>query len=210
MNKKLTFLLALTFLFLFSGSVYGDDLPDGIDAFDRGDYKEAIRLFRISAEQGNADGQVNLGTMYGKGLGVPQDYKEAFRLFRLSAEQGNDNGQYNLGVMYMNGREVPQNYKEAVKWYRLAAEQGFPEAQDNLGYMYYTGQGVPQDYLLAHMWVNLAASSGAKNIARKREIVERKMTKQQIEKAQELARNWKPKQKSKGLLGQFKEKVGIK
>ena len=28
-TKPLTFLLALTFLFLFSGSVYGDDYQDG-------------------------------------------------------------------------------------------------------------------------------------------------------------------------------------
>jgi len=29
MKPKLTFLLSLTFLFLFSGSVYGDDFQDG-------------------------------------------------------------------------------------------------------------------------------------------------------------------------------------
>jgi hypothetical protein len=45
MNKKLTFLLALTFLFLFSGSVYGDDFQDGLDAIKREDYKEAFRFF---------------------------------------------------------------------------------------------------------------------------------------------------------------------
>ena len=33
MKTKLTFLLALTFLFLFSGSVYGDDFQDGWDAY---------------------------------------------------------------------------------------------------------------------------------------------------------------------------------
>ena len=51
-TKPLTSLLALTFLFLFSGSVFGDDFQDGLDAYDRKDYKEAVRLFRLSAEQG--------------------------------------------------------------------------------------------------------------------------------------------------------------
>ena len=32
-TKPLTFLLALTFLFLFSGSVFGDDLQDAFSAF---------------------------------------------------------------------------------------------------------------------------------------------------------------------------------
>jgi hypothetical protein len=35
MKTPLTFLLSLTFLFLFSGSVYGDDFQDGLDAYDR-------------------------------------------------------------------------------------------------------------------------------------------------------------------------------
>ena len=32
--KPLTFLLALTFLFLFSGPVFGDDFQDGVDAYE--------------------------------------------------------------------------------------------------------------------------------------------------------------------------------
>jgi hypothetical protein len=56
MNKKLTFLLSLTFLFLFSGSVYGDDFQDGLDAHKRKDYKEVVRLFCLSAD---VKGRVN-------------------------------------------------------------------------------------------------------------------------------------------------------
>ena len=88
-TKPVTFLLALTFLFLFSGSsvVFGDDLEDGMDAAKRGDFKTAYQLWLPLAEQGVAEAQYNLGVMYRNGLGVLQDYKEALRLFRLSAEQ---------------------------------------------------------------------------------------------------------------------------
>ena len=47
-TKPLTFLLALTFLFLFSGSsvVVADDYQDADDAYERGDYKKQHpRLF---------------------------------------------------------------------------------------------------------------------------------------------------------------------
>jgi len=155
-TKPLTFLLALTFLFLFSGSVYGDDFQDGLDAYKRQDYKTAYKLWLPLAEQGDADAQVLLGVMYDKGQGVPQDYKES------------------------------------IKWYRLSAEQGDAEAQSNLGLMYYNGQGVPQDYVSAHMWWNLSSANGDKDAIKNRKLVETKMTTQQIEKAQELARNWKP------------------
>ena len=120
--KPLTFLLALTFLFLFSGSVFGDDFQDGFDAYKRNDYKEAFKLFRLSAVQGNESAQFNLGLMYYEGKGVPQDYKEAVRLVRLSAEQGDGGGQSNLGEMYSKGQGVPQDYKEALKWFRLSAK----------------------------------------------------------------------------------------
>ena len=70
-TKPLTFLLALTFLFLFSGSVYGGDLRDGFDAYQKQDYKTAHKLWLPLAEQGHAKAQYNLGVMYDKGQGVP-------------------------------------------------------------------------------------------------------------------------------------------
>ncbi len=157
MNKPLIFLLSLTFLFLFSGSVYGGDFQDGVEAYQGKDYKEAVRWYRLSAEQGYALAQLVLGLMYVEGKGVRQDYKEA------------------------------------AKWYRLAAEQGDTSAQFSLGLMYVEGKGVPQDYVLAHMWFNLSAYNGEEDGAEARSRVEKKMSPSQIEKAQEMARNWKPK-----------------
>jgi TPR repeat protein len=190
MKSKLTLLLSLAFLFLFSGFVCGDDFKGGAEAYQRKDYKEAVRLYRLSAEQGDARAQIFLGLMYYKGQGVPQDYKEAVKWFRLSAEQGEASAQYNLGQSYYQGKGVPQDYKEAVKWFRLLAEQGFAKAQPNLGGMYYQGKGVLQDYALAHMWFNLCGSSGNDNCVKIRNEIEKKMTPSQIEKAQEMAREW--------------------
>jgi uncharacterized protein len=132
-TKPLTFLLALTFLFLFSGSVFSDDIQDAKDAYNRQDYKEAFRLILPIAKEGNADAQTKLGDLYYKGQGVPQDYKEALKWYRLSAEQGYAEAQVELGLMYADGQGVSQDYKEAVTWYRLAAEQGYSKAQLHLG-----------------------------------------------------------------------------
>ena len=54
MNKPLTFLLSLTFLFLFSGSVFADYLQDSLNAVQRKDYKTAYKLWLPLAEQGDA------------------------------------------------------------------------------------------------------------------------------------------------------------
>ena len=92
-----------------------------------------------------------------------------------------------------NRQEISQDDKEAGKWYRLAAEQEFAPAQYNLGVMYTNGQGVPKDSVSAHMWFNVAASNGNKDAVKNRNMLVEQMTPQQIEKAQEMARNWKPK-----------------
>ena len=155
-TKPLSFLLALTFLFLFSGSVFADDFQDADDAYQSKDYETAYKLLLPLAKQGYAPAQ------------------------------------HNLGLMYLRGQEVLQDYKEAIKWYLLAAEQEYSLAQNTVGAMYAQGQGVPQDYVLAHMWFNLASSKGNKNYAHNRNMMEGKMTPSQIEKAQEMARNWKP------------------
>jgi len=78
-TKPLTFLLAFTFLFLFSGSsvVFADDFQDAEDAYKRQDYETAYKLFLPSAEQGYAGAQFNLGVMYDLGQGVA--LKIAFR-----------------------------------------------------------------------------------------------------------------------------------
>ena len=47
MKPKLTFLLSLTFLFLFSGSVYGGDLQEGWNAYKNNDYKKAYEPQKI-------------------------------------------------------------------------------------------------------------------------------------------------------------------
>ena len=52
-------------------------------------YEEALKWFRLSAEQRNADAQYVLGGMYYLGDGVEQDYVKAHMWFDLAAAQGN-------------------------------------------------------------------------------------------------------------------------
>lgn len=64
------------------------------------DAAEAVRWYRLAAEQGVVEAQYNLGLMYDNGTGVPQDSAEAARFYRLAAEQGDSNAQNNLGIIY--------------------------------------------------------------------------------------------------------------
>ena len=125
-----TLLLAIT----LSSTAFGDDFDDALAAYNKGDYKTSIKLWRTLAEQGDATAQYNLGFMYDEGEGVPEDDKQAVKWYRLAAEQGHHaKAQYNLGVMYANGHGVPEDIVLAYMWWNLAAANGIENASKNKG-----------------------------------------------------------------------------
>ena len=93
------------------------------------DYTEALKWFRMAADQRLADSQHMLGVMYDLGDGVPQDYAEATRWYRVAADQGFPPAQYDLGNQYASGEGVPQNFSEAYVWFSLAASAGHEMAR---------------------------------------------------------------------------------
>ena len=48
---------------------------------------EAVKWYRMAAEQGIASAQYNLGVMYANGQGVPQDYVQAHKWVNLAASR---------------------------------------------------------------------------------------------------------------------------
>jgi uncharacterized protein len=130
-SMKLTIksvLLGLSLL-LANGSVtHAQDYGRGFEAVKRGDFATALREWRPLAEQGNAGGQSNLGTLYDKGQGVIQDYEEAVKWYRLAAAQGNAVAQSNLGEKYLYGQGVAQDNVYAYAWYTISKINGYAAA----------------------------------------------------------------------------------
>ena len=98
-----------------------DPREDADSAFQRGDYAQAVELWRPLAAQGDAGAQFHLGAMYAQGKGVLQDYQEALKWFRKAAEQRDAEAQVSLGLMYDAGMGVPQDSIRAHMWYSLGA-----------------------------------------------------------------------------------------
>jgi len=111
-------------------------LQDAIDAYSRGDYATALRIFHSFANQGNALAQGFLGLMYDEGKGVAQNHAEAVKWTRKAADQGNVTAQTNLGFHYSVGLGVTQDYGEAARWYRKASDQGDASAKKELDALY--------------------------------------------------------------------------
>jgi TPR repeat protein len=125
-----------------------------------------------------------------KGQGVLQNPTEAFMWFKRAAEQGEGIAQTNLGLLYIKGQGVAQDLRQSAYWFNLAACKGIPSSQVNLGFMYECGRGVPQDYVSAHMWYSLGMERGHTRAMKHRDLIEKKMLPVQIEKAQQLAKEW--------------------
>jgi len=128
-------LFVATILLLCSSVARADSLEDGVEAYNKGNYAQALKLLRPLASQGDAGAQSVLGAMYDKGKGITQDYKEAVKWYRLAAKQGYAAAQNNLGVMYVMGKGVTQDYVRARMWFNLAASKGDENAAESLEWM---------------------------------------------------------------------------
>ena len=76
------------------------------------------------AEQGDAEAQFMLGTLYRNGDGVLQNDTQAIEWFQRAAEQGYVRALSALGSSYWAGRGVRQDYAQAYFWYELALAKG--------------------------------------------------------------------------------------
>jgi TPR repeat protein len=121
---------------------------------------EAVKWFRMAAEQGDAQAQFNLGAAYYNGEGIPKDYKEAVKWFGMAAEQEHADAQSKLGLLLNTGVGVPMDSDEAVQRYSKAAAGGDTNAMIALGSMYCKGVGIPKDAKEAVRWYRKAAEQG--------------------------------------------------
>ena len=108
------------------GSMYflGEEVPK--------DYAEAVKWWRLAAEQEDVSAQYYLGVMYDTGTGVPKEYAEAISWYRKAADQGYPSAQYNLGVMYYKGRGLPKDLVQAHAWWNIAGARGDETAKKDL------------------------------------------------------------------------------
>ena len=67
---------------------------------------DSLDALRKTADQGDADAQYNLGTMYNSGKGVTKDSIEANKWFRKAAQHGNAKAQYIVGNWYLSGMDA--------------------------------------------------------------------------------------------------------
>jgi uncharacterized protein len=141
------------------GSAFAEtklDTKQGVEAWSRGDYANAIKIWRPLAIAGDDDAQFNMGQAYKLGRGVPVDLKIAEDWYRKAAEQGHLQASDNYGlVLFTNG-----DRQKAMPYLKTSAERGEPRAQYIYGTALFNGEFVAKDLVLAYAMMTRASSSG--------------------------------------------------
>jgi TPR repeat protein len=124
------------------------------------DRAEALKWYKLAAEQGHAGAQREVGEAYLFAYRLPKeiiDEAEAVKWFTRSAEQGNVEAAMLLSSFYASKAD----YAKALEWIKPHAEQGNVEAQIVLGLFIYRQDGATeQDLKESRKWLRLAAEQG--------------------------------------------------
>ncbi len=105
--------------------------------YNERNFTEAAAGFRLAAEQGHAESQYLLSTMYDAGQACRRMTPSAASWERKAAEQGHAYAQANLSFRFY----AAGDFSEAFAWCERAAYSSLAWAQYNVGLMYRKGEG---------------------------------------------------------------------
>lgn len=143
-------------LMIAAGAPALADVKDGVEAWDRGDYKKAVEEWRRAAIAGDPDAQFNLGQAYKLGRGVPVDFALAEQWYGKAALQGLPRAEDSYGLaLFQNGK-----HDEAVPWLEKSVARGEPRAQLVLGTMLFNGDSVQRDWVRAYALLSRSSAAG--------------------------------------------------
>jgi hypothetical protein len=89
-------------------------------AYDRADYKSALKVWMGAAEAGDVKAENNVGEIFERGLGTAPDYSAAAIWYQKAADKGYGPALFNLGTLYERGLGVPEDRLKALNLYRQA------------------------------------------------------------------------------------------
>lgn len=124
------------------------------------DAPQEVRDIARLAQDGNAEAQHDLATLYAMGSAIPQNYERAVYWYGRSSDGGVANSLYNLGVLTERGLGTGQDSRRAFQYFLRAAEDDHPDAQFAVGLAYANGRGTEVDLLRAATWFQAASSAG--------------------------------------------------
>lgn len=221
LHKKLRLILLSTLLFTYSSFSVADwftssetkELITKADAgdkyaqfkvglaYDSGDgapssSDKAKKYYRMAAEQGLAEAQNSLGSIYQ----AEKNYAEAKTWYERAFAQNHPMATNSLGYLYDLGLGVTQDRNKGFELYSQAADLGWAEAMWSIAVMYGGGQIGKPDLFAACTWAVRAKKYSNNQSPKLTQILERALPAIQNDisvsnwsKCHEEANSWSPK-----------------
>ncbi len=114
---------------------------------------EAVRWYRMAAEQGCADAMFELSKCYIFGIGLRRNRVTAAKWLQKAAEHDHVRAMFILGNWYLSKRRgIEYNPRKAAWWFRRAADNGDAWGMFRMGECYENGIGIKKDSDEAYLW----------------------------------------------------------
>ena len=176
----------------------------GLSHLEAGRNAEAVRLIRLSANQGQPAAQYRLAKLYENGIGVEKDLPGAMKLLERSAKGGNRIAMHDLGHYFATGAASSEpEIEKAVTWFQQAAERGVLDSQFNLGVLYQEGSGVAKSLVDSYVWYAIAGAQGDPMAVQRAEVLEREMSEDQVAQAKSRVKAFVPSRIDNAANGVF-------
>jgi uncharacterized protein len=139
-----------------AAAVQPASVKQGVEAWSRGDYAAAVKLWRDPAVKGDADAQYNMAQAYKLGRGVKADLNIAADWYRQAASRGHFQAADSYGhLLHYQGKVA-----ESLPYLQQSADRGEARSQYLLATELFNGNNTSKDWVRAYALMTRASSSG--------------------------------------------------
>jgi len=160
-------------------------------------YPAINKWLELGAKQNDTWSLYNLGVHIQFGRGTPIDLKRASNLYLRAARLGMGPAENNIGWNYYKAIGIKRSIADAVFWITRAAENGEPFGYGSLCEMYDAGDVFERNDIEAYKWCKLSVDNEPEGHAKMNDVLilskyRKKLSLDDWNTGETLARNWKP------------------
>ena len=160
-------------------------------------YPAINKWLELGAKQNDPWSLYNLGVHIQFGRGTPIDLKRASNLYLRAARLGMGPAENNIGWNYYKAIGIKRSITDAVFWITRAAENGEPFGYGSLCEMYDAGDVFERNDIEAYKWCKLSVDNEPEGHAKMNDVLilskyRKKLSLDDWNTGETLARNWKP------------------
>jgi len=143
-------------IYIWSCSLNGSFLDDAHHELINNNIEKAIKLYKLSAREGEDEANFQLGKIYYLKKYQKRDLLKAFEYFKKASDYEHRKAKYNLAVIYSQKRFKKHSYKRSYELFYDLATHDQSNAQYKVGIYLLYGLGVNKDYTMAKAWLERA------------------------------------------------------